>query len=80
MCLERLKWRLLFCKISSDNAAAWRIIVTSSGSFAILTQNYTMARVQHLRDEEHAMRVTCYLTWGLAIAVSVGLVVYAFLL
>jgi hypothetical protein len=39
-----------------------------------------MARVQHLRDEEHAMRVTCYLIWGLAIAVSLGLLVYAILL
>jgi hypothetical protein len=39
-----------------------------------------MARVQHLSDEEHAMKVTCYLIWGLAIAVSVGLLVYAIFL
>jgi hypothetical protein len=33
-----------------------------------------MARVQHLSDEDHAMKVTCYLIWGLAIAVfrSIG--------
>ena len=40
----------------------------------------TMARVQQFPDEDHAMRVTCYLIWGLAIAVSLGLLVYAIFL
>jgi hypothetical protein len=39
-----------------------------------------MAPVQQFSDEDHAMRVTCYLIWGLAIAVSVGLLVYAMFL
>ena len=38
-----------------------------------------MARVQQV-PEDHAMCVTCYLIWGLAIAVCVGLLVYAFFL
>ena len=38
-----------------------------------------MARVQQF-PEDHAMRVTCYLIWGLAIAVCVGLFVYAMFL
>jgi hypothetical protein len=39
-----------------------------------------VSRVQQSLDEDHAMRVTCYLIWGLAIAVSVGLFVYAIFL
>jgi hypothetical protein len=41
---------------------------------------FTVGRVQQFPDEDHAMRVTCYLIWGLAIAVSIGLVVYAIFL
>ena len=39
-----------------------------------------MAHVQHFPDEEHAMRVTYYLIWALAIAIWVGLLVYAMFL
>ena len=39
-----------------------------------------MTRLQHLSDEDQAMRVTCYLIWALAIAVSVGLLIYAIFL
>lgn len=39
-----------------------------------------MARAQHFPDEDHAMRVTCYLIWALAIAVCAGLLVYAIFL
>jgi hypothetical protein len=39
-----------------------------------------MARVQQLPDEDCAMRVTCYLMWGVAIAVSLGLIVYVIFL
>jgi hypothetical protein len=38
-----------------------------------------VARVQQI-PEDHAMRVTCYLIWGVAIAVCVGLLMYAIFL
>ena len=38
-----------------------------------------MARVQQF-PEDRAMRLTCYLIWGLAIAVCIGLLVYAMFL
>ena len=39
-----------------------------------------MAYEQHFPDEEHVMRVTCYLIWALALAIWVGLLVYAMFL
>ena len=39
-----------------------------------------MARIRQFSDEEHAMCVTCYLVCALAIAVSIGVVVYTFFL
>ena len=39
-----------------------------------------MAHAQPFPDQEHAMRVTCYLIWALAIAIWVGLLVYAMFL
>ena len=39
-----------------------------------------MAHAQQFPDEEHGMRVTCYLIWALAIAIWVGLLVYAMFL
>ena len=35
-----------------------------------------MAHAHQFPDEDHAMRVTCYLMWALAIAIWIGLVVY----
>ena len=40
----------------------------------------TVARIRQFSDDEHAMRVTCYLVCALVIAVSIGVVVYAFFL
>jgi hypothetical protein len=40
----------------------------------------TMARIRQFSDEEHAMRVTCYLVSALVIAVSIGVVVYTLFL
>ena len=39
-----------------------------------------MTRVQQFPDEDHAMRVTCYLIWALAITVCLGLLAYAIFL
>jgi hypothetical protein len=38
-----------------------------------------VARIHQFSDEEHAMRVTCYLVCALVIAGSIGMVVYTFL-
>ena len=84
MPLEQLKWGLLFCKISPLTRTTLRrcgVVVTSSESrWLSVRRLFIMARVQRLSDEDHAMKVTCYLIWGLAIAVSVGLLVYAIFL
>jgi hypothetical protein len=39
-----------------------------------------VARIRHFSDEEHAMRVTCYLVSAVGIVVAIGFLVLTFLL
>jgi hypothetical protein len=57
----------------------WDRRINGGWLLAVRGEVSTVAHAQHFPDEDHAMRVTCYLIWGLAVAIWVGLLVYAML-
>jgi hypothetical protein len=51
-----------------------------AGPLAVPWGGFIVARIHHFLDEEHAMRVTCYLVSAVGTAISIGVVVYVIFL